>query len=403
MGDWIETLKQRLGDESLPLPENDWEWYEAAFRQRRRRRLLAWWSASAIGIAAAVGLLVSVIPPRDAGTDILVEPEPLLADVTESPVMEKTPVAETAGTFGPAQHNPFRPLPQLQPASPDDNPSPTGGPDPAIEQAPVKEQAPAPAPDQVSEADQISETATVSDADQVSEPEGQPIAAVDFTEPQTTWRRKTVTVSPYAGGMGRTPSAYSTRDRMRTDYAYLNLPVYQHALDSKEELGLNNKDWTYSVLSEQFTHSVPVSFGIDVVIPLTERFSVTSGAELSLFKSRVSGTKESQTQKAYYLGIPLRLEWTAWEGGPASIWLGAGGKVDRLVWGRIGSSSLTDRTFHWSASGVAGIQYELLRGVGLFFQPEISYYFKPSSPAILTYRTENPLMLSLDAGFRIKL
>ena len=123
---------------------------------------------------------------------------------------------------------------------------------------------------------------------------------------------------------------------------------------------------------------------------------------MSYYRSRFTHVRgESKIQNAYYLGIPLRLDWVAWQSGPVSAWVGAGGKVDRLVYCKFGPATVKDNAFNWSATGVAGIQYELFPKVGLFLEPEVSYYFKPSDPVVQTYRTENPLMFSLGAGLRL--
>ena len=149
---------------------------------------------------------------------------------------------------------------------------------------------------------------------------------------------------------------------------------------------------------------IPLSFGIDFSVSIRPRLALTSGIDLSLYRSTFTGTENTGGmqfgQQAYYLGIPLRLEWTLWDQGRTSAWLGAGGKADYLVYGKFGAGRFKDNTVHWSAVGDLGVQYRLHPNVGLFLQPEISYYFKPSAPGVETYRTEQPLTFSLGAGVR---
>ena len=108
-------------------------------------------------------------------------------------------------------------------------------------------------------------------------------------------------------------------------------------------------------------------------------------------------------QKATYLGIPLRIDYTILNEGRFSAWLGIGGKVDYLIYGNIGEERLVDKSLHWSVLSNVGIQYDLFKNFGVFISPVISYYFKPSEPAIITYRTEKPLMLNLSAGLKFTL
>ena len=158
-----------------------------------------------------------------------------------------------------------------------------------------------------------------------------------------------------------------------------------------------------AVFSIDGAHSIPVSFGIDVRVGLTSKIGLTSGIDLSRYRSRFNLGQTSVTQNAYYLGIPLRLDWTMWQNGPVSVWLGGGGKVDRLVYGKFGSDRVKDNTLNWSIVGNLGIQYDLTKNVGVFLAPEVSYYFKPENPVIQTYRTENPLMFTVGAGLRFSL
>lgn len=152
-------------------------------------------------------------------------------------------------------------------------------------------------------------------------------------------------------------------------------------------------------------HSIPLTFGLDASVLLRSNLSLTTGLEVSDYHSVFSfhDKTENIDLKAYYLGIPLRMDYYFWQTGPLSSWIGFGGKVDRLVYGRLGTERKTDPSFHWSVSGNIGIQYELYPGIGLYFQPEISYYFKPSAIILQTSRVDNPLMLSLGVGLRFSL
>ena len=143
-------------------------------------------------------------------------------------------------------------------------------------------------------------------------------------------------------------------------------------------------------------HYAPLSVGLDISLTLLPKIAVTTGVSVSIYKSKLSG----YSQKVYYLGIPLKVELTTWHSNYISTWIGAGAKVDRQIYGKFDAFKLKDDTFNWSITGDVGIQYELLPQIGLFVEPELSYYFKPTSPTVLTYRTENPLMFTLGGGIR---
>ena len=377
MSDWIEILKNRLENESLPLPEDDWEWFEAKFRQRKRRMLLAWSSTAAAAMAATVALII-LLPtgkPEEEFTVVgkgpeiaLVNPDPVSEPVPEPVVrQDHQPEKQASKTEGPVQE--------------------------PIEVVPESNQTP--------ESNPVPEPAEGGALSEVEGTEPLTMETFDFGPEETTTPRRRITISPYAGVMRQ--RANGGMDATRSMDMF-QAGLSEHAY-SNSGLSGNPSDILYPTPTA--FHIIPVSFGLEVSVPLVRKLSLTSGVDLTLFKSQFSGMmpsgENSISQRAYYLGIPLRLDLIAWENGPTSIWVGAGGKVDRLIGGKYGSVPLKDNSFHWSATGVAGFDHELIRGLSLFFQPAISYYFKPSSPAVLTYRTEHPLLFSLTAGFRIDL
>lgn len=169
--------------------------------------------------------------------------------------------------------------------------------------------------------------------------------------------------------------------------------------------GKNDNVYSYTPKSTgmeipETTHYLPVSFGLDVSLRILPKLSITTGTSLAYYRSKLPVNGHISAQNVYYLGIPLRTDWTVWNSEYFSIWLGAGGKVDRLVYGKRGNSRVKDNSFNWSLISDAGIQFYILPDIGLFLEPEISYYFKPENPAIFTYRTNNPLMISFRTGIK---
>ncbi|MBQ8061228.1 MAG: hypothetical protein IJ205_04730 [Bacteroidales bacterium] len=160
---------------------------------------------------------------------------------------------------------------------------------------------------------------------------------------------------------------------------------------------------TSTALSKTVSHNIPISIGIEINRVLTSGLTVTSGIDMSLYHSRYTNNQESVSQSACYLGIPLRLDWTVWQNSSFSTWIGGGGKVDRLVYGKLGPERIKDNTLNWSIVGEFGVQYNLSNNIGIFLAPEVSYYFKPENPVLQTYRTENPLMFTVGAGIRVGL
>lgn len=149
-------------------------------------------------------------------------------------------------------------------------------------------------------------------------------------------------------------------------------------------------------------HYNPWTVGLGLSIRFSPKIALTTGLELSGYQSTLSFSSDKTTthQKAFYLGVPLKLDWYVWQSGRFSTWAGIGGKVDRCVFARVNNNMAKDNLFHWTIMAETGIQYALTDHIGLFIEPEISWYFKPEYPALSTYRTEHPLMFMVNTGLR---
>ena len=79
--------------------------------------------------------------------------------------------------------------------------------------------------------------------------------------------------------------------------------------------------------------------------------------------------------------------------------LGAGGMVEKCVSARLGSETVDEPGVQWSALAAVGAQYRVGGMVGLYFEPEGSYYF--TETGLRTSRTDSPLTLTLRLGVRL--
>lgn len=75
------------------------------------------------------------------------------------------------------------------------------------------------------------------------------------------------------------------------------------------------------------------------------------------------------------------------------------GMVEKCVSAKLGSRSYSEPGVQWSLLAAAGAQYRLGRMVGLYFEPEGSYYF--TETRLRTVRTDSPLTLTLRLGVRL--
>lgn len=369
MSDWTDILRERLSNASLPLPEDDWEWFEAKFRERRRRRVLLRWVSGAAAAGAAACLALVFMNKPSAEEPLAESPVSELA--VASAVIPEVSVPEDEGIIPNAVRHTSRrrasdpvllaKIPAPESETPTETPKTVTG-----YKSPEKPE---------------------EDKRETAGSGGETMYWVSSEAPK---HKRKITVSP----MGRGTFGHEYNVSYPSVFGGGGVYTGQYGGWLGGINGIENA---------ALSHSIPLSFGLDVSVDVAPRLFMTTGVGVSYYRSRISAGKEPLTQKAYYLGVPLRLDWAFWQSGPLSAWVGTGGKVDRLVYGKYGKNRLKDNSFHWSVTGAAGLGYEISPGIGIFIEPEVSYYFKPSSPAILTYRTENPLTLTLGAGLRFSL
>lgn len=134
---------------------------------------------------------------------------------------------------------------------------------------------------------------------------------------------------------------------------------------------------------------------------LNERFGIESGLEYTYMHSDVESVVGQLDQHLHFIGVPLRVDTRlrSWNG--LDLYVGLGGKVEKCVAASLGRVECEEIRLQWSAGAFAGLQYELGPRVHLYFQPDFSYSFTKTD--LVTYRTENPLVFSLNAGLRFDL
>ena len=152
-------------------------------------------------------------------------------------------------------------------------------------------------------------------------------------------------------------------------------------------------------------HDPPVGLGLTLQYGLTDRIALESGLEytyLHSYHDGPGGTQEGAVDiKMDLIGIPLRMNVTLLSAGHYDLYAGIGGKVDKCLSARYGGQSVKENSLQWSGSVLLGVQRSLSRNSYVFLQPDITYCFTDTE--LVTYRSDNPLTLSIHAGLRFRL
>lgn len=149
-------------------------------------------------------------------------------------------------------------------------------------------------------------------------------------------------------------------------------------------------------------HKQPLSFGFSLRKGLTKGLSIETGLTYTYLASDVvldNNTTETE-QKLHYLGIPLRANWNFIDHQTFTLYISAGGMIEKCILGKLGNENQTVKPLQLSVMGAIGAQYNASKRVGIYLEPGISYYFDDGS-TIQTIRKERPCTFTLQAGIRL--
>lgn len=181
------------------------------------------------------------------------------------------------------------------------------------------------------------------------------------------------------------------------------------------QLGIGIFNQGKSVKTE-YKHRLPVRVGINVAYRLTDRLSVESGVSYTRLSSDMKdGTKDnysSGSQKLDYIGVPLNVKYRAFGYRRLSVYASAGLLTEKCVSGKTTheyvisgekkkheAEDVAAKPWQLSVNAALGAQLDVLRNVGVYVEPGVSYYFDDRSPLSTIYK-EKPLNFNLNLGVR---
>ena len=148
-------------------------------------------------------------------------------------------------------------------------------------------------------------------------------------------------------------------------------------------------------------HHQPISFGLSVRKGLAKGFSVETGLTYTLLSSDVemSGGNAMIDQKLHYIGIPVRANWNFFDKDRFTLYVAAGGMIEKCVYGKLGNEKQTVKPVQLSVAGAVGAQFNVTKHVGIYVEPGVTYFFDDGSN-VQTIRKETPCNFNIQAGIR---
>lgn len=148
-------------------------------------------------------------------------------------------------------------------------------------------------------------------------------------------------------------------------------------------------------------HHQPISFGLSVRKGLAKGFSIETGLTYTLLSSDVemSGGNAMIDQKLHYIGIPVRANWNFFDKDRFTLYVAAGGMIEKCVYGKLGNEKQTVKPVQLSVAGAVGAQFNATKHVGIYVEPGVAYFFDDGSN-VQTIRKETSCNFNIQAGIR---
>jgi len=162
---------------------------------------------------------------------------------------------------------------------------------------------------------------------------------------------------------------------------------------------------------------VPVSAGIGLRYDINRRWAVGTGVSYSLLSRSFKGnftfpsngtisTASGEIEnRQHFLGIPVNVYYNVMDSRAIRFYASAGATFERCLSDRYSMNKVTItenvRGIQVSAAAGLGVEFRITPFLGMYIDPSLRYYFDCGQP--VSIRTQQPLLVSLELGFRFGL
>ena len=393
---WTQQLHDKLAEHEMAAPEDLWADIEAALEQQpkpRKSRFVALrrWAAAATVAALMIGggyLWWNGNDQKSEGTMAEAtqrERPPVQANEPKEP--ETTPTREA--------YSPVHKKLAVATKTAIDSPSPMT-------------------------INQPQETAEIIPADTIVETERPVIEKAVETENQAVVREldrqiaklpPAKTKQPLSLGLyamnGLNNQSSSNGVLMADDMAKQFQDIYEYSYATAARI---SEPIYLTGYEERENHHRPISYGLTLSYPLTERLSLTTGVIytklVSDFTQVMRKTQIQREQTLHYVGIPVNLSFRLWAQNGFRAYVSAGTlaywNVDTHLVTEGVTQKLPKDRMQWALNGSVGAQYDILPQLGLYVEPGLSWY-PDNRSHIQNFFKDKPVNLSLQVGLRVNI
>lgn len=166
----------------------------------------------------------------------------------------------------------------------------------------------------------------------------------------------------------------------------------------------NSPNAAYYGRSGDDKHHMPLRAGLSLRFPLSERWSLTTGADWSWYSSTLGFTAAGDKQQSVqYLGIPLRADFTLARNRWLDVYVGAGAAADFCVAASLDGKKIGRDGIGFGLIGAGGVQFNMTKNLGIFLDPTVSWSIPSQNRNLTTWKSVHPVEFFVSGGIRVTL
>ena len=410
--DWTEQLRERLADYETDAPEGLWADIERRLTQQPSNVVAPQKQKSAvtplwqrwISIAALVALVAGTCwwlwPKEQTQKEPLAKKEQMQSKplAKQEPELRESPVRPVRTESSLTTENKYAPYGKKVRINQTDNNILSPSHAPADNQAETEWAEVPPQPQRSSQQQSPAPPASRSRAE-VSPQRPSPL-------PSPTKNRKGVTIGLMANnGL----MAYNHTNGVQMSPEMASRYDFSDYLPPGSTRATEEPIWLIGYEERQH-HDHPISFGLTLSYPLTNRWTLSTGLVYTRLNSQfvnvLSSTPITTDQRLDYLGVPLNVQYHVLKGKGWKAYASAGAQLDWNIRAKRNTEgvNVNARNDHpqWSLAGGIGVEYDIIPLVGIYAEPGLRYYLKNDSK-VDNFFKDQPFNWTLQIGIRLNL
>ena len=425
---WKEDIHDRLGNFETDAPDGLWEAIHQRMAQTERAQaekrqtpfvLQPALRRTACAAAACLALVVGYQYFADGGKETasgVKVAQGGVADIPTSRYVAKNAVAPAATVYAQTQNSPavLQPNGRVEQTA-DAIAQPTQNSESAQISTPQHHNTPTPQPHNPTTPQHLNPSTSQPLNPSTSQPHTPSASLLAYTPADNSRGR-------HEGAAARWTLSTSATTGMGASSVTNSTATYVEAVGPDNVIWADNPQLGIGIFNQgksvktEYKHRLPVRVGLNVAYRLTDRLSVESGVSYTRLSSDMKdGTKDnysSGSQKLDYIGVPLNVKYRAFGYRRLSVYASAGLLTEKCVSGKTTheyvisgekkkheAEDVAAKPWQLSVNAALGAQFDVLRNVGVYVEPGVSYYFDDRSTLSTIYK-EKPLNFNLNLGVR---